>query len=193
LTSETIHWKDYGPDWIATKLGFSWLNNPIVLSSFRAARVLFVPALDPEVVLTAIGDDSKAGVTIESARVNLWHLHVAGRRTRPPIRPTEVENPWKEACQVSGTRAAQFWSTLAKLDPGHLPDDKRGISLDGIGIHCLWNDETGEFNGFSSWSPQTENPRAIYAREVLSFARERLKESPSIDLISRLDKYFQSP
>jgi hypothetical protein len=190
LTSEEIDWKDYGPDWIATRLGFSWLNDPIVLSSFRAARVLFVPAFDPEVVLTAVGDDSEVDVKIESARVNLWHLHIAWRHTLPPIRPTEVENPWKEARQVSGTWAAQFWSTLAKLDPGHLPDDERGISLDGIGIHCLWNDETGEFNGFSSWSPQRENPRAIYARELLSLARGCLKESPSIDLISKLDKYF---
>jgi hypothetical protein len=190
MADQEVSWKDYGPKWIAEKLGFSWETDPIFLSSYRAARVIFAPSFDPEVVITATGDDSLVELALQSARVNLFQLHIAWRYTRPQRRPEGGEQPWTDSQQVAGAAAAELWSELRKLDPSNLPDDERHLGLDGINVHCMWSDETGEVNWFSTWSPDQSNPRARYALELLSLAHQTFRRDSSADLLRRLDKYF---
>lgn len=141
-------------------------------------------------MITAVGDDAAIDVTIESASVNLFQLHISWRYTKPQRRPSQVEQPWLETGQVSGAVVSDFWQSLVELDPGHLRDDQRGVSLDGIGVHCQWNDDKGGLNWFSSWSPDRDSPRSTFARRVLSLASETFTESRSLDLMTRLARYL---
>lgn len=69
--------KEYTPTWIARRLETSWLNDPIVLGSALAARALFCPAFDPEVLITVSGDFDAVQVEGATGRVRLWEVHFA--------------------------------------------------------------------------------------------------------------------